>query len=435
MQKLLTLLAPVALVVAASATAAAVPTAPSDSQPWWSPTASELAFQRVSPQLSGSDVLFTPATRGSEVDIIGAGSPRGFRPREGELLVEEAGGVTSIRDAQDHELGTVPGTDAAWSADGTHIAYLSNGTLWIADADGKNPQALQANVESAPADVVGPAWSPNGLWIALSRTTQLLLVATDGSGSRSLFTGDNANPSWSRDGWRVAFESAASGQATIMIATLAEGIPPAAFAGTGNNRFPQWSPTADTLAFLSDRDGVYGLYVEEVAIGAVATKLVSAVRPDSPPRWSPTGAQLAVAAAPDCKRFGIYVVDLSSKARPLLRSNQCRIDGTNGDDVIRSTPYYDLIYGYAGNDALYGAGGDDVIYGGPGNDSIGGGPGNDIIYGGSGKDILSGGTGNDTIYAGPGPDKIGCGPGNDTAYIGPGDTVRDCEHIHRSAAN
>ena len=36
------------------------------------------------------------------------------------------------------------------------------------------------------------------------------------------------------------------------------------------------------------------------------------------------------------------------------------------------------------------------------------------------------------IVGGPGKDKIGCGPGNDTAYIGPGDTVRDCEHVHRS---
>jgi Hemolysin-type calcium-binding repeat (2 copies). len=45
---------------------------------------------------------------------------------------------------------------------------------------------------------------------------------------------------------------------------------------------------------------------------------------------------------------------------------------------------------------------------------------------------LSGSTGNDVIYAGPGRNKIGCGPGNDTAYIGPGDTVRDCEHVHRS---
>jgi Ca2+-binding RTX toxin-like protein len=246
-----------------------------------------------------------------------------------------------------------------------------------------------------------------------------------------VFEGNNANPSWSFDGAGVAFERAASGHSSIWIVERTGDAARAAVDSPGSNRFPQWSPTANNLAFLSDRDGRYALYVERVGGGGGTTKLMSAAQPRSPPRWSPSGAQIAVAAAPECERFGVYVVDLQGSP-PSRRSNQCRIDGTGGADTIYGTPYFDDMHGFGGNDALFGGGGNDTIDGGAGNDAIGGGAGNDVIRGGPGNDILSGGVGNDTIYGGPGRDKIGCGPGNDTAYIGAGDTVRACEHVHRS---
>jgi Ca2+-binding RTX toxin-like protein len=431
--KTLAFLAPVALALAAPALAAA-PTVPSDSQPWWGPNGRAIAFQRESPTLESSDVLFTPAVRGSEVDIIGEGRPRGFRPGPtgsggGELLVE-VGATTSIRDATDRELGTVGGTDATWSPDGTRIAYISGDTLWIADAAGKDPRAVETDIVSSAADAAGPVWSADGSEIAVSTATELLAVAADGSGARSLYVGDNTNPSWSFDGSEIAFEHSVSGRLAIWVADRSGDAAHELVGGAANNRFPQWSATADRLAFLSDRGGRYALYVETG--DAAPQKLVDAVRPDSPPRWSPDGTQLAVAAAPECRRFGIYVADAQGRGRPLRRSNQCRLDGTGGGDVINGTPYLDIIHGFGGNDFLFAAGGDDVIDGGAGNDRIGGGRGNDVIYGGPGNDTLTGGIGDDTIYAGPGHDKVGCGPGNDTAYIGSGDTVRHCEHVHKS---
>jgi Tol biopolymer transport system component len=426
---------------------------PRDTDPWWAPQGTTIAFQREAVGLDGSDVLFTPAVRGPEVDIVGSAGVRGFRPGSGELLVE-TGSSTSVRDASDRQVGSVPGTDATWSPDGTHIAFLEGDVLAVSAASGADVRQLAKDIGPPSSDVSGPVWSPDGTSIAIATTSAagsaLEIVPVDGSKAIVAFdgAGENVNPNWSRDGSTLAFERNESGYWTIWLVAPDGSGAREAIGGGANNRFPQWSPTDGRLAFLSDRGGAYALYVGTP--DGPAQELIGAVSPDAPARWSPSGAALAVSSARDCRRFGIYVASLSPPARPVRRSNQCRIDGTAAGDFITGTPYYDLIYGNAGNDSIFAGNGDDVVYGGPGNDAIGGGPGNDVIDGGAGNDILSGGTGNDVIYAGPGhdkigggpgndiiyggpgPDKINCGPGNDTAYVGPGDTVRNCEHVHKS---
>jgi Ca2+-binding RTX toxin-like protein len=393
-----------------------------------------IAFQREAPGIDSSDVFFTPAVRGNEVDIIGAGRARGFRPGSGDLLVE-TGSTTSVRDGSDRTIGGVPGIDATWSPDGAQIAFLQGDALAVAAASGANVTSLASGVTPPPSDVTGPVWSPDGKAIAIATTSsagsELLVVPVDGSAPQVAFEsgGENVNPSWSRDGSSLAFERSAGGRWTIWVVAPDGSGAHAVLDDGANDRFPQWSPTDNRLAFLSDRSGTYALYAGDPAGGAQL--LIGSVVADSPAHWSPSGAMLAVASTRDCKRAGIYVVGATAPARAVRRSNQCRFDGTAGADLINTTPYADIVDGHGGNDNIYTGAGNDVAYGGPGNDAIGGGPGNDLVYGGAGNDILSGGPGNDTIYGGSGRNKIGCGPGNDTAYIHAGDTVRDCEHVHR----
>jgi dipeptidyl aminopeptidase/acylaminoacyl peptidase len=408
---------------------------PRDSQPWWAPQGTVLAFQRQAPGLDGSEVFFTPTLRGGEFDIVGDGRARGFRPGSGDLLVE-TGSSTSVRDASDREIGRIPGVDATWSPDGTHVAFLQGDVLAIAAASGADVQPLASGIAPPPSDLTGPIWSPDGTSVAIATASpagsSLLVVPVDGSAAHVAFdgAGENANPSWSHDGSLLAFERNQSGRLAIWVVAPDGSAAHEAIGGAANNRFPQWSPTDNRLAFLSDRAVTYGLYVGNSEGGALQ-RLIDAVAPDSPARWSSNGSALAVASAHDCKRFGIYVISSSPPARPVRRSNQCRFDGTLGADRITTTPYADVVDGHGGNDTIFSGAGNDVVDGEQGNDAIGAGPGNDIVYGGPGNDILSGSKGNDVIYAGPGRDKIGCGPGNDTAYIDAGDTVRDCEHVHR----
>ncbi len=394
-----------------------------------------IAFQRQAPGIDSSDVFFTPAVRGGEVDIIGAGRARGFRPGSGDLLVE-TGSATSVRDGSDRNISSVPGVDATWSPDGAQIAFLQGDVLDVAAASGADIRPLASGITPPAADVTGPVWSPDGRSIAIATTnaagSQLLVVPVDGSAAPQVAFasgGDNVNPSWSHDGSLLAFESSAGGRWAIWVVAPDGSGAHAVLNDGANDRFPQWSPTENRLAFLSDRTATYALYVGDP--GGAAQQLIGSVVADSPARWSPDGSMLAVASARDCKRAGIYVVGASAPAKTVRRSNQCRFDGTAGADLIHTTPYADIVDGHGGNDNVYTGAGDDIVYGGPGNDAIGAGPGNDVVYGGPGNDILSGGPGNDTIYGGPGHNKIGCGPGNDTAYIHAGDTVRDCEHVHR----
>src|SRR5215470_10989565 len=110
MRRVLAVLA--AAVLAQTAGAATAPVVPRDTEPWWSPQGTTIAFDR-----SNGDVLFTPAERGAEADIIGAGLVRGFGPVTGDLLVQ-TGSTTSVRDSSDRQVGSVPGIDATWSPDG-----------------------------------------------------------------------------------------------------------------------------------------------------------------------------------------------------------------------------------------------------------------------------------------------------------------------------
>lgn len=91
-----------------------------------------------------------------------------------------------------------------------------------------------------------------------------------------------------------------------------------------------------------------------------------------------------------------------------------RIDGTSGRDILSGGIGNDTLYGKGGNDTLDGGKGNDKLYGGAGNDKLYGGAGNDRLEGGKGNDRLEGGNGNDKLIGGAGKDVLVGGKGADT---------------------
>jgi hypothetical protein len=445
------------LVLAGQLARAAVPTAavPNDSNPYWSWDARTVAFQR---ETSGvNEVGGVPAGHGP-ADLIGPGVPRGWRPSGTELLVE-TGGATSVETSDGHQLARVNGTTATWSPDGGRIAYLRDSNLYVSDSTAAHERQLLGPTGRPSSDSAGAVWSPDSSEIVIATTAGLRIVKVDGSGSQIVLSGatENVNPSWSPDGRTIAFERSDGGHWVIwFVDPSGQNAHPVTEPGY-NSRFPQWSPPGGRLAFISDRQHVPGgatqyqfaLYVQTLD-GSKPKKIEDDVHPITPPRWSPTGAQIAYAAGQECRRWGIYVVIPDSPQRDHRRTNLCRFVGTAGNDVVNGTPYSDIMRGFAGNDRLFagagndhveGNGGNDTISAGPGDNAVFGGPGNDTITAGNGRDLLEGGPGRDTIKAGGGNDRveardgfrdvIDCGPGNDTAEIDRLDVVRGCEHVLR----
>jgi Tol biopolymer transport system component len=107
----------------------------------------------------------------------------------------------------------------AFSPDGGRIAFESSRSggygVWLANADGSNPQPLQVDPNYWSDD---PAWSPDGRTIAFDARKdeqfQIYLISPEGGAPRRLTNrpSDNFMDSWSRDGKWVYFSSNRTGR-------------------------------------------------------------------------------------------------------------------------------------------------------------------------------------------------------------------------------
>jgi len=86
----------------------------------------------------------------------------------------------------------------AYSPDGSQLAYVQAGDIWVSDADGTKPRRVTNDGADAR-----PAWSPRGRLIAFERTvegrTSIYAVKPDSSGERVLVSSPRYNatmPSW-----------------------------------------------------------------------------------------------------------------------------------------------------------------------------------------------------------------------------------------------
>jgi TolB protein len=177
------------------------------------------------------------------------------------------------------QLTSSPGADvdAAWSPDGTRIAFASERggsfDVWVMDADGGGV----AQLTSDPAEDRDPAWSPDG--------------------SRIAFTSD-------RDGDHDVYVMNADGSAPVNVSntavTTVGGQTVTAPDGStvtmpvmrfGHEHDPAWSTTG-RIAFATDRDHDLEVYAMN-ADGSGQVNVTNSSGQDSGPSWSPDGARLA----------------------------------------------------------------------------------------------------------------------------------------------
>ncbi len=283
------------------------------------------------------------------------------------IRVENADG-TGLHAVSRPRLATEDDAGAAWSPDGTAIAfsrYVFYGKhtdynrfgVWIVDVRTRHERRLTREYAGALA------WSPTGDVIAADLgedlDAKIALVRPDGAVVRTFtvpgYKGFNAGLSWSPDGTRLAVGGGAIvDRAGTIVGRYA---PPSTDEQVSAS--PDWSPDGTTIAFarfatqINSRVNVrYALQsdlYEAPADGGEAVRLTRTPNLfEGGPRFRPRGG-----------------------ATPAGTRQECVLDGTAGPDLIRGTPRGDLVDAGPGSDAVYGGVGADVIDGGPATMSCG----------------------------------------------------------------
>ena len=174
--------------------------------PAWSPDGSKIAFS--SSDLSGG------RQGPSNIAVMNADGT-GLA-----LLTQNQGGFDSW--------------EPAWSPDGSRIAFVTNGDLYVMNADGTEVTRL-TNRTASGGFAGEPDWSPDGRRIAFrGERGQIFTMNPDGSDHFDLGVTAGRDPTWSPDGTRIALiacpnqcgiislEPDGSGQAVIGAAAAAD---------------------------------------------------------------------------------------------------------------------------------------------------------------------------------------------------------------------
>lgn len=214
----------------------------------------------------------------------------------------------------------------SWSPDGTRLTIAAKNrnldVLYLVDAE-TGAITRQFRWEAFNS-LYSPTWSPDTVHIAFvgvreGRTNLYAVDLRDGSLAQ-LTEGlyDVEDPDWSPDGTRIAFTSDREPQfgdslvvpvgydRNVFVLDVATRQHAQVTVEEGDDLSPSWSPDGRRLAFTSDRNGIYNLYVADLDSGTsypITDVLNGVFYPD----WSIDGRKIAFTAFGDAG-YDIYVM-------------------------------------------------------------------------------------------------------------------------------
>mgnify|MGYP001336780909 CR=1 FL=1 len=262
-------------------------------------------------------VLLTPATAafpGSNGKILFQGAPQS--PLNYDIFVMDNNGFNEVNLTNSSAVNDF---DAAWSPDGTKIAFTTNrdgnNEIYIMNADGTSP----VNISNNAASDTTPAWSPNGLKLLFisnrDGNNEVFVMNADGTGVSQITsttgTVTHKNPTWKPDASRIAYTSnkdtvPADGRFDEIYLANPDGTNEVRLTVTPNgvtnpyySRLPGWSPDGSKIVFFSRRtatgkDVIYTLLdngtVEPSQTPVALSDFPS--RASSHARYSPDGTRI-----------------------------------------------------------------------------------------------------------------------------------------------
>lgn len=199
---------------------------------------------------------------------------------------------------------------------------VGTGELYRLDLNSRQLTRLTNNL----AQDADPTWSSDGSKIAFASNLdegiyQIYVMTAEGKNLRQLTDtqAGNYDPAWSPDGKKLAFWSDRDGNAEIYLMN-ADGSSPANLTQhEAWDWFPAWSPDGKQIIFTSERDGNAEIYLMNVD-GSSQMNLSQNPAKDEAPSWSPDGSQILFTSDRD-GYSEIYVMDSDGQNQRRLTFN------------------------------------------------------------------------------------------------------------------